>query len=122
LGTTPDQLLKTFHHPEYQVHLAMADGHRAGVLVIHPRGLASSPYIKSIAVASSFQNRGIGEQLMAFAESNYGREAKHLFLCVSSFNLRAQKFYRRLGYETVGEFRDYVIEGESELLLHKRIS
>ena len=122
LGTTHAQLPKAFGLPDYQVYIAEMGMIRAGVVVIHPRGMASSPYVKLIAVDASYQGQGVGEALMEFTESLFKGEARHLFLCVSSFNLRAQKFYRRLGYETVGELRDYVIEGESELILHKKIS
>ena len=44
-----------------------------------------------------------------------------MFLCVSSFNLNAQKFYEHIGYTTVGEFKDYIIKGKSEILMHKNI-
>jgi ribosomal protein S18 acetylase RimI-like enzyme len=42
-----------------------------------------------------------------------------VFLCVSSFNERAQKLYQRLGYERVGELPDYVVKGYSEILMRK---
>ena len=49
------------------------------------------------------------------------REARHLFLCVSSFNHRAYAFYERQGYSPVGVLEDYVVEGASEILMHKRL-
>jgi ribosomal protein S18 acetylase RimI-like enzyme len=48
--------------------------------------------------------------------------AKHMFLCVSSFNGRARRFYERRGYSQVGEFPDYIVEGASEILMHKRLA
>jgi ribosomal protein S18 acetylase RimI-like enzyme len=44
-----------------------------------------------------------------------------MFICVSSFNPRAQRFYRRLGYEVIGELKDYIVDGHSEILLRKSI-
>lgn len=44
------------------------------------------------------------------------------FLCVSSFNPRARALYERLGYELIGELKDFVIDGASELLMRKRLS
>jgi RimJ/RimL family protein N-acetyltransferase len=41
---------------------------------------------------------------------------------VSSFNERARALYTRLGYETVGELRDYIVRGHSEWLLRKSIA
>ncbi len=64
---------------------------------------------------------GIGGALLVFAESLFRRESRHLFLCVSSFNQRAYSFYERHGYQAVGVLEDYVIEGASEILMHKRL-
>jgi [ribosomal protein S18]-alanine N-acetyltransferase len=92
-----------------------------GFILLAPYGLASSPYINSIAVAPGQHGQGIGSRLLGFAEQQYaGRQ--HLFLLVSSFNLRAQSFYRRHGYEFIGELKDYVVPGHSELIFHKRIA
>jgi RimJ/RimL family protein N-acetyltransferase len=44
-----------------------------------------------------------------------------VFLCVSSFNERARALYEQLGYETVGELRDYVVRGQSEWLMRKTL-
>jgi len=33
----------------------------------------------------------------------------------------ARAFYERLGFRAVGEFQDYIIEGASEILMHKRL-
>ena len=45
-----------------------------------------------------------------------------MFICVSSFNPGAQRFYRSLGYETIGELKDFVVRGHSEILLRKTIA
>ena len=88
---------------------------------LHPTGLAGSPYIASIAVAAETRGQGIGSQLLRFAEGHFAA-AGHLFLLVSSFNHRAQQLYRRHGYEYVGELKDYLVAGHSELILHKRLA
>jgi ribosomal protein S18 acetylase RimI-like enzyme len=81
---------------------------------------SSSPYIASIAVAEYARGKGIGSQLLAFAEKHEAG-SRFIFLCVSSFNHRAQELYYRLGYERVGEIPNYVVEGHSELLLCKKL-
>jgi ribosomal protein S18 acetylase RimI-like enzyme len=43
-----------------------------------------------------------------------------VFLLVSSFNKDAQRFYRSRGYEVVGEIRDALVRGESEIIMRKR--
>ena len=63
---------------------------------------------------------GVGSALLIHAEQ-YFPEARHIFLCVSSFNARARQLYERRGYTAVGELKDYVIEGASEILMHKRL-
>lgn len=57
---------------------------------------------------------------MAFAEQRFAGRG-HLFLLVSSFNERAQHFYREHGYQFVGELKDYLVPGHSELIFHKRL-
>ncbi len=39
----------------------------------------------------------------------------------SSFNSRAKALYERLGYEMVGELKDYLVKGHSEYLFRKTI-
>jgi ribosomal-protein-alanine N-acetyltransferase len=121
LGTTPEQCKKVCSDPDYLLFISHVDGIPRGAIIIHPRGLASSPYIKSVVVESDHRGHGIGAALLEFTENYFRETSKHLFLCVSSFNIRAKKLYEKLGYEQVGEFRDYIIKGESELLMHKAL-
>jgi [ribosomal protein S18]-alanine N-acetyltransferase len=90
----------------------------AGFVLLAPYGLAASPYIASIAVAAEARGHGVGSQLLRFAEQHFAGR-RHVFLLVSSFNHRAQNFYRQHGYELVGELKDYVVRGQSELIFHK---
>jgi len=103
-----------------ELFVAWKGADRQGFILLHPYGLAGSPYIASVAVDESARGCGVGSQLVAFAEKRYAGR-RHIFLCVSSFNHRAQALYRRLGYEQVGEFPDYVVQGHSELLFHKKL-
>jgi ribosomal protein S18 acetylase RimI-like enzyme len=97
------------------------DDQLVGFILLAPYGLAGSPYIASIAVAVERRGRGIGSQLLRFAERHFaGRE--HLFLLVSSFNQKARQLYLRQGYEPVGELKDYCVPGQSELILHKGLA
>lgn len=93
----------------------------AGFVLVAPYGLAGSSYIASIAVAAEARGQGVGSRLLHFAEEHFAGRG-HIFLLVSSFNHRAQDLYRRRGYEFIGELRDYVVIGQSEFILHKRIS
>ncbi len=121
LGVSLERCRAACTDPEYLVYVARTEGSPLGVLILQRRGVAGSPYIKSIAVSPEFRSKGIGEALVTFVENLCREEAKHIFLCVSSFNTRAHALYERLGYRAVGELKDYVIEGASEILMHKRL-
>jgi ribosomal-protein-alanine N-acetyltransferase len=107
--------------PGSELFVAREDGRPVGFLLMHPYGFAGSPYIASIAVAETARGKGIGSQLLAFAEKRFAGR-RFIFLCVSSFNRRAQELYYRLGNKRVGEIPNYVVEGHYELLLGKELS
>jgi len=121
LGITYDQCERNCHDPEFLVYMAYLENKPGGIIIIDPRGIAGSPYVKSIAVFPEFRGQGIGKKLLLLAEELFRKNAKHIFICVSSFNLRARRLYEKCGYEAVGEFKDYIIDGESEILMHKRL-
>lgn len=104
--------------PGTDLFVAWANQARVGFLLVASYGLAASPYIASVAVAEEAREQGVGSQLLDFAEQHFAGR-RHLFLLVSSFNPRAEQFYRRHGYEFIGELKDYVVKGKSELLYHK---
>jgi len=121
LGRGIDRCLQVCRDPDYAPFIAHLEGERCGVLILQARGVAGSPYVVSLAVAPQMRGRGVGARLLAFAEEYAAARSAHLFLCVSSFNLRARRFYERHGFELLAEFDDYVIAGASELLMHKRL-
>lgn len=112
---------RSCRHPQYELFVARGGGRPLGFILLHPRGAMSSPYVASIAVAAEARGKQIGIRLLRFAEKRYTRRARHIFLCVSSFNRRARKLYERLGYRRVANLKDYVLEGASEILMHKRL-
>ena len=116
-----DQCRKNCFDPEFQLYIAYTDIKPSGIIIIDPSGVAGSPYIKSIAVYPEYRGEGIGTALLSFAEDLFRGKARFLFICVSSFNHRARKLYEKCGYQIAGEFRDYIIEGASEILMQKRI-
>ena len=95
-------------------------GQALGFILLARYGFAASPYVASFAVTPEAQGQGVGAQLMAWAEQHFAG-CRHLFLLVSSFNPRAQQFYRRHGYDFIGELKDYLVPGHSELIFHKRL-
>ncbi len=107
--------------PAYVVLVARLAGAPAGFIRLHPRGVAGSPYVASVAVAGAARGLGVGTALLRAAEGRYP-SARYIFLCVSSFNVRARALYERYGYRLVGELPDYVVDGYSELLMARRLA
>lgn len=120
LGRTFEQATKIMSSPTREVYVALVDGEIAGFIVLVMRGLFIG-FVQSLAVRSELRGKGIGTALMGFAERRIFEDSPNVFLAVSSFNMRAQKFYRRLGYEAVGELRDLLIRDEAEILMRKTI-
>lgn len=116
-----DALLLAALDPEYVILVARRAAGPCGFIRIHPRGVAGSPYVASVAVAESERGRGVGTALLDATEARYPK-ARYVFLCVSSFNVRARELYERHGYRLVGELPDYVVDGHSELLMGKRLA
>ena len=121
LGRGFEQCRKPCHDPDFQMFVAHAGALPCGFVLLQRCGVAGSPYIASIAVAEEFRGKGVGTRLLEFAEDFFRAQSRHIFLCVSSFNDRARKLYEQLDYTPVGEFKDYVIPGASEILMHKRL-
>jgi len=121
LGRTLETCRLVCHNPDYLVFTGVRGETRCGFVLLHARGVVGSPYLATIAVDEPFRSQGIGAELIAFAEDYFRGHARHMFLCVSSFNPRARALYERLGYRQVGELPDYLIDGASELLMHKRL-
>ena len=101
-----------------ELYVAERGGDRVGFVLIDMRGTLAG-YIQSLYVAPQARSSGVGSVLMRFAERRIFAEQPNVFLCVSSFNESAMRFYRREGYVQVGDFQDFIIAGASEILLRK---
>jgi len=104
------------------LEIADIGGERCGLVLVRPAGVAGAPYIVSIAVEPGLRSRGVGAALLDHVERTYRGRSRHLFLCVSSFNPRARRFYERHGFDAVGTLKAFLIEGADEILMHKRLA
>ncbi|MEJ0078685.1 MAG: GNAT family N-acetyltransferase [Alphaproteobacteria bacterium] len=99
LGVEPLPLLADYTEifRDYEVWLAEQDGALDGVLILEPR--ADDLLIWSVAVAPAAQGRGIGNTMLAFAETrarDLGRTCIRLYTGQPlSFNIA---WYTRHGY------------------------
>ncbi len=116
------QQLRGAVHRGDRVYVAVAQGQVVGFVWFQIRGtFAHSGYVRWIGIASSARGKGIGSALMDVAERQILPHGPNVFLLVSDFNRRAQRFYRALGYRLVGTLPDYVLPGLTELLYRKTL-
>jgi [ribosomal protein S18]-alanine N-acetyltransferase len=118
LGRSYEASLKTVQDPTREVYLARDDAGLAGFLILCMTG-AFVGYIQTICIQPDRRGQGLGSRLVQFAEDRILAESPNVFMCVSSFNHAARRLYERLGYHVVGELRNYIVEGYSEILLRK---
>lgn len=120
LGRSYERSLEIVTDPTREVSVAVRDGELAGFVIVCMAGPFIG-YIQTVAVAAGARGGGVGTALVAHAERRIFRDSPNVFLCVSSFNSRAQRLYERLGYAVVGELTDYLIRGHGELLMRKSL-
>ena len=91
----------------------------AGVVSVRSPWL-KGPYLELLALLPPAQNRGIGSRILAwFEETAIGQEARNLWVCASSFNGHALRFYARHGFRPAATLPGLVADGFEEILLRK---
>ena len=120
LGTGYERSLKLLNNEARERYLAKVSGEPAGFLMISMQG-AFVGYVQLVGVASKFRGHGVGRALIEYAEQRIFRETPNVFICVSDFNHDARRFYSRMGYQSVGELKNFIVTGHSEILLRKTI-
>lgn len=120
LRRTYDQSISMLNDPVREVYVGIVEDEVVGFLILRMDG-AFVGYIQTLAVVPQWRGRGVGSRLIAYAEARIFRESPNVFINASSFNPGAQRLYERLGYEVVGELRDYIVPGHSEVLLRKTL-
>lgn len=120
LRRTYDDSIDMLKDPVREVYVGVIDNEVVGFMILRMDG-AFVGYIQTMAVAPQRRGQGIGTQLINYAEERIFCESPNVFINASSFNPGAQRLYERLGYEVVGELKDYIVPGHSEVLLRKTI-
>ncbi|MEI6666824.1 MAG: GNAT family N-acetyltransferase [Acidobacteriota bacterium] len=122
LGRGYADCLAACRYPLDDLLVAETNADRCGFVLVRPRGVAGSPYIVSIAVAPAFRSQGVGRVMIDDVVRRWTPRARYLFLCVSSFNARAQTMYLREGFVQVGDLPDLCVDGASEMLMCRRLA
>jgi ribosomal protein S18 acetylase RimI-like enzyme len=120
LGRGFEQCLAAVRNREREVWVAAEGDAVRGLIILSLRG-ALAGYIQAICVGAAWRGSGLGTRLLDWAEERLFRCSPNVFLCVSSFNGRARALYERRGYELVGDLRDYLVIGHSEMLMRKTV-
>jgi ribosomal protein S18 acetylase RimI-like enzyme len=118
LGMDYDYCVKAFDGLCKEIYVAEAENELAGFLILQICG-SFKGYIQTLFVKESARGKGLGHQLLAFAEERILTFSPNIFICVSSFNIGAKLLYEEFGFEYVGELKDFVRKGFSELLYRK---
>ncbi len=118
LGIGREQIMATLQDPFYDTWLALSGEEVAGVAVLQMKGVCTG-YLKSIAVKQAWRHKHVGSRLMDLVEEKILAVHPNVFLCVSSFNTRARRFYQKRGYVEIGVLKDYLVKGYDEILMRK---
>jgi ribosomal-protein-alanine N-acetyltransferase len=121
LRRTYDESLKILSDSSKEIYVAVRKDELVGFIILNMKG-AFVGYIQTVCIAPESRSKGIGSLLLKFAEDRILSETPNVFMCVSSFNKEAQRLYENLGYEIVGELKDYIVSGHSEILLRKTVA
>jgi diamine N-acetyltransferase len=78
------------------------------------------PYLELLALLPVAQSQGVGSAILTwFEQEALEHGARNLWVCASSFNTRALRFYQRHGFEQAATLPGLVVDGYEEILLRK---
>jgi len=124
-----DELLDIFLHKagqqDYQIYVSVLDNHQvSGYVCFGPTPATEATFdLYWIAVAPELQGRGIGKQLLQFAEQECQKQGgKLLIIETSSKELYrpTQSFYLNNGYQVEARIKDFYAPGDDRLIFTKR--
>jgi ribosomal protein S18 acetylase RimI-like enzyme len=100
-------------------HLVEVEGQEAGLVSVRDPWL-KGPYLELLALLPPFQSQGLGSAILAWLEREaVAGSARNLWVCASSFNARALRFYERHGFRRAAMLPGLVADGYDEILLRK---
>ena len=112
--------LAAFKGDYKEIYIIEVENVIAGFVIIQIAGTFSG-YIQTVCIDEAYRGKGLGKKLLLFCEERIHTYSPNVFICVSSFNKGAIKFYYEFGFKLVGELNDFVKQGFTELLLRKTI-
>jgi len=118
LGLDIDHCRRSFEGEGKEIYVLEYKGEVAGFVIIQVLG-SFKGYIQTLCISEKYRGRGWGHGLLQFCQERIRKISPNIFICVSSFNTKAIRLYLEFGFEQVGELRDFVRSGFTELLLRK---
>jgi ribosomal protein S18 acetylase RimI-like enzyme len=101
------------------------DGRINGFVYIGPTEMAHGNwYVWWIAVDPSVQGKGLGRQLLRFAEEEARRRGGRVMFIETSGQLHyepTRRFYLKNGYDREAVLRDFYLEGDDLVVFRKRL-
>lgn len=82
------------------------DQKEVGYLVL--KETQSEIFIENLLIEREFQNLGIGKEIMEEIIERANSEKKLIRLQVFKINVRAQKFYKSLGFKEISEMENHI--------------
>jgi ribosomal protein S18 acetylase RimI-like enzyme len=125
-----NEVLSDYHASSHKEgHIAVTDerhGEIVGYAYYAPAAMTDQTwYLYWIAVSRTTQAKGIGGELLRYAERDIRkRGGRVLFIETSSlphYEL-TRKFYLKHGYEITGVLRDYYSDGDDMVVFRKRMA
>lgn len=104
--------------PALRRYAISVDGDLAGVICVRYPWLRG-PYIELLGLSPNHRGKGLGRQVLDWAEAEARREARNLWVLTSSFNHAALHFYESLGFNPIGPIQGLVSPEHDEILLRK---
>jgi GNAT superfamily N-acetyltransferase len=100
-------------------YLVEVEGEQAGAVSVRSPWL-KGPYLELLALLPKAQGQGIGASILAWFEQDALKlGARNLWVCASSFNVHALRFYGRHGFHPAATLPGLVADGYDEILLRK---
>jgi ribosomal-protein-alanine N-acetyltransferase len=101
-----------------EIYIVTDSGKFIGFVILQMVG-SFKGYIQTLCIKPEYRNKGIGTMVLKFCEERIFKVSPNVFICVSSFNKKAENLYLRLGYKKIGELQNFAAMGYSEFLLRK---
>ena len=121
----PPERLTSFLSPsdETTPRYLMCSGEDVAGLMAVKRNWMFGSYLKILAVLPAYQGRGIGSAALDWLEATARANGdRNQFVVTSAFNSGGLKLYTRHGFTPIAEMPGLIADGETEILLRKRLA